>query len=98
MPCYTRPHSYCKHDGNERENILCYVLSAVTKLDEENKRILENLQDKLNYYQSNSDKITNMLCSVMGEIEYQDPGIVLDNDVKEWWEKHKKFDEQRKLK
>ncbi len=96
MPCYTPPHGYCNHKDNEREHALCDVLSAATRLDEENKMILENLQDKLNYYKAKSDEATRLLCDVLGEIEYQEPGIVLSEEVKEWHLKHKEFDEQRR--
>jgi hypothetical protein len=44
------------------------------------------------------DTLTDMLCRVMGEIEYQEPGIVLDQDIKDWWAKHKKWDEERNKK
>jgi site-specific DNA-adenine methylase len=35
------------------------------------------------------NKLTSMLIRVMEEIEYQEPGIILDDDVKEWWAKSK---------
>lgn len=101
MPCYTPPHAGCKHDDNEREHALCDALSAVKRLDEENKRILENLHDELNYYKANSDKVTAMLCMVLKEmasIHFKECGSfinVLPEGIKEWWEKHKTWDAQR---
>lgn len=35
------------------------------------------------------DYLTKMLVRVMEEIEYQEPGIILDDDVIEWWNNHK---------
>ena len=47
------------------------------------------------YGTNNPDKLRGMLCSVLKEIQYQDPGIVLDKEVWEWFEKHKKWDLRR---
>jgi hypothetical protein len=86
MPCYSEPHSYCDHTNNkciER----CISNNCKKELDIEK----ENLQQLKEY----TDNICRMLCEVMGKIEYQSPWIVIDKDIAEWWEKHKKWDERR---
>lgn len=50
------------------------------------------------YIKSVIDNLTKMLCHVMSEIQYQIPGITLNEDVILWWRAHKIFDEKRKLK
>ena len=44
------------------------------------------------YIKSVIDKLTQMLCHVMKEIEDQSFTIMWSKDIKEWWEKHKEFD------
>ena len=34
-------------------------------------------------------KLRDMLLRALGEINYQEPGVVLDSDIKEWYEKQK---------
>lgn len=55
-------------------------------------------QDQLfeEQYGTNSpDKLRAMLCRVLTEIEYQYPALVLDQDIKDWFVKHKKWDKKR---
>lgn len=81
MPCITE-QSYQKPDdvSDAWGNVGC----AVTKLAK-----------LANDYKREANKVTNILCEVLGEIEYQRPCIILSNRVKEWWEKHKEFDTAR---
>jgi hypothetical protein len=48
------------------------------------------------YGTNNPDKLRDMLCRVLNEIGHQEPGIVLDQDIKDWFVKHKEWDKQRK--
>jgi hypothetical protein len=102
MPCYTDPHSYCKHDSTKREEALCDAVSALEKLDNENKHIFENLRDELSFYKNQSDKLTDMLCRVLHDMQtmiYKDPEWYLKTvpmDIQIWYEKHKKWDKKQK--
>lgn len=86
MPCYTEPHSYCDHANGK-----CIEPCISNNCKEEINKQKENLHDLKKY----TDNICRMLCEVMGEIECQSPGIVLDEDVKEWWSKHKEWDAKK---
>ncbi len=94
MPCYTPPHAQCSHEDNKREATLCDVLSAVERLDRENKRILENLQDQLNYYKKQSDIAIKHLCSTL--IVLEQLNAIFPPEIEEWWAKHKEWDKKRK--
>jgi len=47
------------------------------------------------YGTNDPDKLSDMLCRTLGEIERQESGVVLDQDIKDWFVKHKKWDEKR---
>lgn len=91
MPCYTAPHSYCHHGIEDIENVICDITKIIKKFDATRKREEGDFQD----LKKHADKLTDMLCRTMGEIEYQEPGIVLDEDIKSWWEKHKEWDNKK---
>lgn len=93
MPCYTEPHSYCHHESTERERSLCNAVSALEKIDKENKRILENQKDQLDYYKKKSDEATDMLCRLCASIDWDESNF--PPDVQEWWTKHKEWDKKR---
>lgn len=49
------------------------------------------------YYKSKADQATRLLCSVLGELLEHDPlSKITDPELAQWWEAHKKFDEERK--
>lgn len=48
------------------------------------------------YGTNNPEKLRDMLCRTLENVEFQDPGVVLDDDVKEWFIKHKEWDKRRK--
>lgn len=92
MPCYTAPHSYCHHGVEDVDDLICEVTSRITKFDKTRKREEGEFQELKKY----ADQVTDMLCRTMQEIEYQEPGIIVDDDIKEWYEKHKAWDKSRK--
>lgn len=49
------------------------------------------------YIKSVIDKLTDMLCRVLKANFSSDFPVWVDTDIKEWWEKHKEWDKQRKL-
>jgi len=94
MPCYTEPHSYCKHGINEIDKAICDFESAMKKIESEFKDLVKNynieLDDRIKYYKDQSDQATRLLCNILSfTTEIYDP------ELKEWWEKHKKYDEKR---
>lgn len=86
MPCYTPPHAYCGHADTVMDNKKCSIINDINSIIE-----------SYNYYRKKADEVTDMLCRTLGEIAYQEPSIVLDDDIKDWWEKHKEWDKARKL-
>lgn len=68
--------------------------------DHKNDDCLEmskDMKEKLKYYKKTSDQATRLLCSVLGELFEHDPhSKITDPELAEWWEAHKKFDEERK--
>ena len=42
------------------------------------------------------NKLTDMLCSTLKQLEAEASHVKLRKDVADWWDKHKKFDEDRK--
>ncbi len=88
MPCYTAPHSECKHDETKTEEILCDLKSSLWNLEKSEK-----------YYKEKSDQATRLLCDICSN--HSDNAyiraIVSSNDeLRKWWEEHKKFDYDRK--
>lgn len=49
------------------------------------------------YYKKKADQAARLLCSVLGELLEHDPTAkITDPELAQWWEEHKKFDEDRK--
>ena len=92
MPCYTDPHSYCPHGIEEIDKLNCDLNKKIENLNIYREKVKEEFEE----LKKHSDNLTKMLCNVMIEIEYQKPELVLDNEVKKWWKKHKEWDKKRK--
>lgn len=100
MPCYTPPHSYCNHGIDPINEAICEFEGKFEKVRNAFQEIIKNYNQELNervkYYKEKSDESVRLLCKVMQEITSQSLGVILDQEVKDWYEKHKEFDEKRK--
>ena len=52
------------------------------------------LEKRVIYYKQKANESASLLCSLMTEIEKINS---FSEELKDWWEKHKKFDDMRKL-
>lgn len=90
MPCYTEPHSYCHHGIEDIDKVICDVTNRIKKFDESRKREEGEFQD----LKKHSDKLTDMMCSLCLVLE--NCSAIFPTDIKDWWEKHKEWDNKRK--
>ena len=65
---------------------------AAEKLDSTEKK-LRSITRLMNKHRRELDKVTRLLCEIVGEIEGD--GYTFNKEVTEWWEKHKKLDALR---
>ncbi len=89
MPCYSDPHDYCDHLNGK-----CLVM--VDALRESHKHVNECLDR----FKNETNLLTDMLCRLLTKIEitdYQTHAYTqrLDDDIQEWWDKHKEWDKNR---
>jgi hypothetical protein len=96
MPCITNPHDYCTHGTSEIDRKRCDEKKQIHISDDISKRTIENLQDELNFYKKQANKVTDMLCRILSTENYGVIETRLDEETQEWWGKHQEYDKQRK--
>jgi len=83
MPCYTEPHSYCEHSKGE-----C--------IEKGNELLVKFYTDQIEHYKKQSNLTTRLLCYACRQLSPDWCTLKFKNEeLQEWWERHKKFDEQR---
>lgn len=100
MPCYTHPHAGCEHEITKIEQLKCDFENFVNNVKNEFIKAASEydmeMDERVKYYKQKSDESTAMLCELMTEIIIHSPFFKLNEMQKEWYNKHKKFDNAKK--
>lgn len=53
--------------------------------------------DRIEEYKKQNDKLADMLCKILNKVYAEETYNIEEfgNDIFQWWEEHKKFDEER---
>jgi len=73
----------------------CTYYSPAEERDIADKKLVSTTR-RMNRYKRELDKVTRLLCEIVGEIEGD--GYTFNKEVTAWWEKHQKMDALREKK
>jgi hypothetical protein len=73
----------------------CRYYSPEEERDIADKKLVSTTR-RMNKYKRDLDKVTRLLCKIMGEISGD--GYTFDEEATKWWEHHQKMDILREKK
>lgn len=90
MPCYTEPHSYCKHGISKSKNAVCDLEKTFHEL----KKCIDDQSEVTIHYRRRCDLTTRLLCKVLKSLD-KDHAVFNDVEIFKWHENHQEWDKER---